>query len=124
MNKPTIMVVDDESFICDSIKSMLANKFDVCTFLSGEIALKHLEKNHVDLILLDYMMPDMTGYEILLKIQQSEPQIAKIPVIFITGNTNERLEREMLNRGATDYICKTYLKSDLTRCIDKHIKTG
>ena len=102
--KPLIVAVDDAVFVCDTLKTWLQDSYDIQTFLDGKSALDFLEKNPADLILLDYDMPGMTGFEVLMKIRQNFKR--RLPVVFLTAVTNERMEEEMLTRGADAYIRK------------------
>ena len=105
MDKPVVVTVDDQLFICETLKSILSNKYEVLTFMSGKDAMEYLEERSVDIILLDYDMPGMTGYEVLMSIRSNKYNV-KTPVIFITAQTNERMKMEMIERGANDYVCK------------------
>ena len=120
MGKPNILVVDDQPSVCKEISSFLKNDYTVLAFKSGQEALDYISYNPADLILLDYDMPNMTGYEVLLSIRMSQIT-KKIPVIFLTGETNERMKYEMLGRGASDYLCKPVSSAELHQCIKKHL---
>ena len=120
MNKPVIVVVDDHPHMCDLIKRMLSSNYDVHTFTTGSAATEYLLNHHVDLALLDYEMPNMTGYEVLMAIR-SEKRIADLPSIFVTGITNPRLETEMLERGADGFILKPLQIDELNSCIEKYL---
>ncbi|MCL1884195.1 MAG: response regulator [Defluviitaleaceae bacterium] len=120
MYKPEIAVVDDQPAICKEVASFLKSDYTVHAFKSGKDALTYFEKNHVDFILLDYYMPEMTGFEVLLQIRQSKA-IADIPVVFLTAEVNDRMEHEMKQRGATDYIRKPINAAKLRACITKYL---
>ena len=120
MLKPVVVVVDDQSFICDLADRMLRSEYDVRPFTSESLAVKYIRENPVDLVFLDYEMPNMTGYEVLMDIR-SNKKTSDLPVIFITGNTSERLETEMRERGATDYILKPINQNNLSVCLKKHL---
>jgi PleD family two-component response regulator len=123
MGKPIIIAIDDQQFICDAIKNMLQDTYEVRTFTSGKEALNYLSDNSVDLVLLDYEMPHMTGYEVLIAIRTNQYN-KKIPVIFLTAETNERMRMEMIERGASDYICKPINSSALHQSIRKQLSGG
>jgi putative two-component system response regulator len=114
------MVVDDQPSLCKEVAAFLKSDCNVHAFKSGKDALTYLEKNQVDLILLDYHMPEMTGFEVLLSIRQNQAT-RDIPVVFLTAETNERMEHEMTHRGATDYLCKPITASKLQQCVSKHL---
>ena len=122
MNKQEIMVVDDQPTICKEVTAMQKGIYNVRAFKSGKDALAYLDENHVDLILLDYYMPEMTGFEVLLQINQNKAH-SNTPVIFLTAEINNRMEHEMLQRGAADYLCKPINPMMLRECIEKHLKS-
>jgi response regulator RpfG family c-di-GMP phosphodiesterase len=120
MDKPKIVAVDDAPFICETLKAWLKNDYEIQTFLNGKQALEYLLEHGADLILLDYEMPNMTGYEVLMGIR-TDKQIGKTPVIFLTGVTNDRMEVEMMERGASDFIRKPLDISILRQRIEKQL---
>jgi putative two-component system response regulator len=120
MSKPVVITVDDQKIICNLISSMLKDTYDVRIFTEGKDALEYLADNPVDLVLLDYDMPGLTGYEVLMGIRGNK-KIAGLPVIFLTGITNQRMEEEMMERGANDFICKPIDFALLRQRINKHL---
>lgn len=92
--RKTILVVDDDVRMLAVIKLYLEGMYDVAMVPSGKLALKYLEKKKADLVLLDYMMPNQDGPEVLREIRQSSP-CPDIPVIFLTGVS----EREKVVKG-------------------------
>ena len=121
MNKPVIAVLDDQLFICEMIEIILKDSYEVHKFLHGKDAIKFVSEHPVDLIFLDYDMPEMTGYEALMAIRASKAA-AETPIIFLTAQNNERMKAEMLERGANDYICKPIDSNELRRTVKKFIK--
>lgn len=111
-SKPIIMAIDDDSIILNSVTSTLKADYSVRPFISGETALKYLSAHSADLILLDYQMPGLTGFDVLLELQASE-RTADIPVIFLTGAISGEIEAEVLEQGAVDYILKPIKPSSL-----------
>ena len=123
MSQPIIVVVDDQSSVCDMIKMMLKDKYETIAFTSGAQAVKYLTSGHkADLVLLDYDMPDMTGYETLMHIRSEKRHNPDVPIIFVTAITNDRMESEMTARGANDYIRKPIQMRELHDCIEKHLR--
>ena len=120
MSKRDILLVDDQPSICKEISAFLKDTYTVCAFKSGKEALDYISDHNVDLVLLDYDMPGMTGYEVLLSLRMNMAT-KKLPVIFLTGETNERMKKEMMGRGATDYLCKPVSSHELHECINKHL---
>lgn len=104
-SKPVVLTVDDDPIVLESVLVALKDDYLVRPFPSGEIALRFLENNHVDIILLDHHMPEITGLEMLEKLQ-ADPELKEIPVIFLTGSVNSEDEVKALENGAADYLLK------------------
>lgn len=108
MNK--ILIVEDEMAISDLIKIGLETSGYRCEVAcDGEIAANMLENNTYDLILLDIMLPKISGYELLEYIKQ----IADIPIIFITAKAQTKDIIKGLKIGADDYIKKPFETEEL-----------
>ena len=122
-DKPVIMIIDDQEFFCSLVKKTLNDAYTVKAFTQGQTAIKYLSEHLPDLILLDYEMPNMTGYEVLMSIR-ADRRTRKIPVLFLTGVENARMETEMLERGANGYIHKPIDAYKLHQDIAKHLKRG
>lgn len=102
-----VLLVEDEEFIRDLYKRQLEkDDFVVDAFVSGVPALESLEKNAYDLIVLDIMLPQMSGLEILKKIKANE-QTKKIPVILLTNLGYEGIIKEGFSLGADGYLIKS-----------------
>ena len=113
--KPIITAIDDDPVILNFLVSVLKTDFGIRPFTSGITALAYLKEHPADLILLDFQMPDMTGLEVLTRLQ-SDPVTSEIPTIFLTGSIDSDNEIEALDHGAVDYITKPIrYRSLLTR---------
>lgn len=110
--KKCILAVDDAAFILSRITDALVGHYDVVTVNSGVRALKYLNKNKPDLILLDIRMPLRDGFEILREIQTMEDR-ADIPVVMLTGMEDKRYVMESIKLGIRDYILKPFDPNDL-----------
>lgn len=103
---PTILVVDDAPENLSLISSLLRDTYKVKVANSGEKALRHVQgEPRPDLILLDIMMPGLTGYEVISQLK-SDPATRNIPVIFLTAMSDAEDEKKGLELGAADYITK------------------
>ncbi|MDD4954671.1 MAG: GDP-mannose 4,6-dehydratase [Candidatus Omnitrophica bacterium] len=113
MAQPRILVVDDDESIafllCARLKSY---GFRTVAVNSGEEALRYLEKNLPDLIMLDYLMPGMDGCEVLKKIR-SEKSISHIPVIMLTAKHDQSCKIEGFKMGLDDFMLKPYDPEEL-----------
>lgn len=113
MSKPRIFLIDDEKFATDLISERLkANGFDVTAFNVPSAALESLKINKPDLIILDFVMPGMNGYEVLEKIRSGE-STREIPVIMLTAKTSQSDKVKALNKGLDDYMTKPYDADEL-----------
>lgn len=112
-NKGTILVVDDEPaniFLLEGLLSELG--YQVQTAMNGPEALQWLEKQLPDAILLDVMMPGMSGIDVLEALQQKE-ETREIPVLMVTAKTGPEDVEEALKKGAQDYIKKPVNETEL-----------
>ncbi len=119
--KPTILIVDDTAENIDILHNILNESYTIKVALNGEKALSIVEKNpHINLILLDIMMPDMDGYEVI-QILKSDPKTENIPVIFITALGETEDETKGFALGAADYITKPIKPSIVQARVATHI---
>lgn len=103
---PAVLVVDDDKLVRDLICAALAgNGYETAAACNGKEALSYLRSSPRPprLILLDLMMPEMTGWE-FQKIQQEDPVLSAIPVAIITGLS--KFEGRAQDLGAVDVLCK------------------
>jgi len=118
----TILVVDDSRINLKGVSRMLEGHFRVLTAESGPIALQiAAAEPRPDLILLDVMMPEMDGYEVIQRLQGNEAT-RDIPVIFVTARVNDEDEQHGLSLGAADYITKPLRPAILLARIRNHLK--
>ncbi len=107
------MVVDDELDLLDLIEYNLRKEgFDVVKAENGERGIEKAKQESPNLILLDIMMPKMSGIEVCEEIRK-DPSLKHIPIIFLTARSDERTEIEGLNKGADDFITKPISTSKL-----------
>ncbi len=102
-----ILVVDDSKVNQLLLKQMLEDEYDVKCVNSGKELFNILEETDPKLILLDIIMPDLDGFQIIEKLKSSE-DYKKIPVIFITGMDDPISEEKGFKMGAIDYITKPF----------------
>jgi putative two-component system response regulator len=118
--KKIILTVDDTIINIDVVKGILAKDYLVQAATSGKMALKIIEKQKPDLILLDIMMPEMDGYEVC-QILKSKESTKNIPVIFLTAKSEESDEAKGLALGAVDYITKPISPPILKERVKNHL---
>ncbi|KPV96385.1 MULTISPECIES: two-component system response regulator [unclassified Pseudoalteromonas] len=115
-----ILVVDDEPANLKVIREVLANDYRLSFAKSGELALQLIENEPPKLILLDIMMPDMSGFEVC-KVLKANPETAHIPVIFVTALSHEQDESEGFALGAVDYITKPISPAIVRARVKNHL---
>jgi two-component system, OmpR family, phosphate regulon response regulator PhoB len=110
---PSILVVDDDADIRDMLRFKLANAgFDVHAEEDGETGLAAARDLKPDLILLDWMMPRLTGPEVCRELR-SEPATERVPVILLTAKAQEADVQRGFAAGADDYIAKPFSPREL-----------
>jgi DNA-binding response OmpR family regulator len=116
MNK--ILVIEDDSEIHNLIKEILEQeKYEVVNAYSGTEALMIIEKENVDLILLDLMLPGLNGEEIVKKVKD-------IPIIVVSAKISAEDKVKVLLDGANDYITKPFNKEELLARIKVQLRIG
>ena len=117
----TILITDDEKFNLDILGNILSPLYNILIARSGARALELAKQNKPDLILLDVVMPEMSGFEVITKLNECESTV-HIPVIFITGLTDPADEEHGFFLGAVDYIAKPFNKAIVKARVNTHIK--
>ncbi len=108
-----ILIVDDVMSNVLLLKVLLTNeKFAIATASNGRQALEQVEKENPDLVLLDVMMPDMSGFEVAQHLK-SNPNTADIPIIFLTALNSTADIVKGFQVGANDFISKPFNKEEL-----------
>lgn len=110
---PRILIVDDEPQVCESLKRLLKRQgYDIFTAISGKEALEILAAGSFDLILLDLIIPDMDGFQIMDHISS---QSYEIFTIVITGDASIESAVKALKKGAYDYLKKPFEYEELLK---------
>ena len=104
-DKKRILVVDDDRTILKMIKAALEDQYEVTAMLNGSLVEKFLSTNEVDLIILDYEMPFMTGADIFRKLKEDKKN-SKIPVCFLTGVSEREKVQEIMALRPRGYLLK------------------
>ncbi|NLE51958.1 MAG: response regulator transcription factor [Chloroflexi bacterium] len=101
-----ILIVDDDPLMCNLLTLTLHREgYETDAVYSGQDALDYLSGSGVDLILLDIMMADLNGFEVLRALQ-TNPTTATIPVILLTARVDAISQRTGLDAGAVEYLTK------------------
>lgn len=116
--KPTILVVDDELGARQSLEVILEDDYHVLSAESGREAMEVLQRESVDLILLDVNMPDMDGLEVLRRIKERDDEM---DVIMVSALNLARKAVDAIKLGAYDYITKPYEPEDILSTVHRVI---
>ena len=118
-----ILVVDDESRVCEFLKYRLREHYDIQTASSGEEGLEIVHRYKPDVVVLDFLMPVMDGYEVLKRIKEDKDEdVRGTRVIIITGYGTIDNAVACMKAGAEDFITKPFELSRLTNSIDVALK--
>ena len=120
IKKPTLLLVDDEPVNLRVLKQLLGNDYQLVFAKNGEEALKLAESRLPNLILLDVMMPGLTGFEVCRQLKQKK-QTRAIPIIFVTALNDEHDEAEGFEAGAVDYIIKPISSAIVKARVKTHL---
>jgi two-component system phosphate regulon response regulator PhoB len=101
----SILIIDDEVAILQMLGSYLDKKYAVKKAINGKTALNFIKKQTPDLILIDWMLPDISGVEIIDKIKR-EDLYKDIPIIMLTAKSSELDKVKAFESGADDYMVK------------------
>jgi len=119
MKMPTILVVDDEKEICDLVEIYLKNDgFEVFKAYDGVEALNLVKENHIDLIVLDVMMPNMDGIEFCKHVREADD----IPIIMLSAKIEDMDKIFGLMTGADDYMTKPFNPFELIARIKSQLR--
>ncbi len=117
---PKILIVDDEPRMCTSLKALLSNHgYEISTSNNGKEAVESLSKNDFDLVLLDVVMPDMDGRQVMDYI---EAQSLKTLIIVITGYASVESAVAALRNRAYDYLRKPFGHEELLKTVENALE--
>ena len=122
MIRPTVLLVEDESAQREMLAYNLeAEGFDVITADNGEDGLILVDENDPDLIVLDWMMPQLSGIEVCRRLK-SNSKTCQIPVIMLSARADEVDRVHGLETGADDYVAKPYSVIELMARVKAHLR--
>ena len=118
--KKSIFIIDDDPSTLWYLTQLLSADYSIYIEKYGQEAISRIKEILPDLILLDIIMPEMDGYEVI-KLIKANSSISHIPVIFLTAKDNAESEFDGLSLGAVDYIAKPFNVPILKKRIELHI---
>ncbi len=111
--RPKILLVDDEPSLVKVVSRRLeAEGFEVCVAMDGEEALRQVVMENPRLIILDVMLPRLTGYEVCRKLK-ADPKYQDIPIVLFTAKVQEQDEKIGFEAGADAYVRKPFRAPEL-----------
>ena len=122
VDRPCVLVVDDDERLADLLRRQLeASGFEVTVATRAAVALYSIEQSLPDLILLDLVLPDMSGYQLCWTLRQLYPR-PMLPIVILTGveQSTEDLEREAA--GADGYLRKPYDAAELIHMLHEVLR--
>jgi len=120
LHTPRILIIDDESRIRDACMLVLSdNGFDVAAASDGEQGLQMIREKHYDIVLVDLMMPTISGFDVLSEVRNNHPDTV---VIVITGYATLEHSIEAMKKGAFDFIPKPFTPDQLRAVVDKSLR--
>lgn len=120
-NKPLILAVDDEPVNLFLLTEMLEDKYELITADNGHDAIRMVNEQAPDLILLDISMPGISGLEVCSELKKS-PDTQSIPIVFLTALDAESVELEGFDAGGVDFITKPFSERKLLARIKTHVE--
>lgn len=120
--KKNILVVDDSESIREVVSFTLENAgHDVLMAVDGKDALKYLDGTDINLIITDLHMPEMNGIELIREVRAIE-QYKRIPILFLTTESQREKKMEAKQAGATGWIIKPFVPAKLIAALNKVLR--
>ena len=119
---PVLLIVDDEEMVLTSLRAflMLETEYEVLTFNSATAALEAVKGQTIDLVVSDYLMPDMTGIDLLLEIKKLQPYATRI---LLTGYADKENAIKAINEvGLYQYVEKPWDNNELKMIIQNGLE--
>lgn len=113
-----ILIVDDDATMVNLLSTILEiDGFDTQKALSGKEAFEVLKEGIPDMVLLDIMMPEMDGFEVLARLRD-DPDTKRLPIIMLTARTDDKDIFEGWKKGADEYVTKPFDPHQLVKTIN------
>ncbi len=122
--KRRVLVVEDEDNIAIALDYLMTREGYACDRVaSGGAALAHIRETHPDLVLLDVMLPEVSGYEICQGVRL-DPQLSDVKILMMTARGSAIERRKGLALGADGFIAKPFELEDLRKQVRKMLDAG
>jgi DNA-binding response OmpR family regulator len=120
-DKPCILIVDDDPINIQLLSKALQKTYDICTAINGLDAISQVKEASPDLLILDVMMPDLSGFDVC-QVIKAEEAYADIPILFLTAKDTIEAEITGLGLGGIDYLKKPVNLDLLKLRVRNHIE--
>jgi DNA-binding response OmpR family regulator len=125
--KKSVLVVEDEANILLSLTFVLEREgYEVRSATTGQEGLARMRQEQPDLIILDLMLPDISGYEVCREAR-GDPRLEQTPILVLTARAQEAERQRGMEMGATEYVTKPFRVADLlarvARLLEHHRST-
>ena len=118
MEKKIVLAIDDNTVDLNTLQGILSDDYLFSAVTSASAALSFLNSNKVDIILLDIVMPNISGFEFLYDIRKI-PSYIDVPIIIVSSKNGEDFFKEARNSSAFDVVSKPVLPNRLISIIEK-----
>ena len=121
MAKPTVLVIDDDEAIVQLLRAHLSNAgYAVVTASNGEKGLDLMRSEHIDLVLTDFMMPNLNGME-FVRIVRAQTRWSDTKIVFVSANEQPEFQARALELGANDYLPKSLGGETIVKRVAEHL---
>jgi len=121
--KPNVLIVDDITSMLRTIHFCLRDGYNVTLLSKSEVVIEYLQDNDTDIILLDLLMPVISGFDLIPMIK-ALPKYADTPIIVISTEGDLQTVSKVMSLGANDFIKKPFSETELNEKVEKNLKTG
>jgi DNA-binding response OmpR family regulator len=120
-NSPVVLVVDDDELAIKAVVQLLARRgFTMLSAISGREGLEVLARNHVDVLVLDVLMPEMSGLEVCHSLR-ADGRFNDLPVILLTGCDDIETRAAGMKLGVSEFLCKPFAHHELIERINNQL---
>ena len=120
LNDCIVLIVDDTEANIDVLVEALGDDYEISVAIDGASALESVDIETPDIILLDIMMPDMSGYEVCGRLKKNK-RTAEIPIVFLTSMTDIESKTKGFELGAVDYVTKPFDILEIKARVQTHL---
>jgi len=121
--RSNVLIIDDITIMLRTIHFSLHNKYNVTLLSKSELVIEYLQNNDADIILMDLMMPGISGFELIPMIK-ALPKYSYTPIIVISSEGKKDIINVVMKLGVNDFITKPFTPEELNEKVEKHLRIG